>query len=76
MKGGEGHQISSLFGYLLAKDTGGKLLKRADDYFIDAILQYVPLKNEYDEAWGSIIPSDLRTDAPRAYIQMFPADRG
>lgn len=40
-------------------------------YFLDAVLEYVPLRDEYDEAWGTILPVGFRELALKTYCDLF-----
>jgi hypothetical protein len=70
----EPYPFSPLFCFLLTRDRD-ELARHAEDNYFGAVLQYVPLQPEYDEVWGTHIPSDFRSEAPRAYSGLFCVDR-
>lgn len=70
----EEDRFCSLFSFLFASTRGEsceELAYLAKTYYFDAVLQYVPLQSEYDAVLGKHIPSDFRSEAPRAYEGLF-----
>lgn len=69
----EKDEMSPLFCYCLLSQME-KLSNMTQDYFLNAVLEYVPLKDEYDAVWGSHIPEGFRELALDTYCNLFAPD--
>jgi hypothetical protein len=65
--------FSHLFCYILLSQME-ELSHLAQRYFLNAVLEYVPLKDEYDSVWGTHIPEGFREQALNTYCEMFASD--
>ncbi|EDL59803.1 hypothetical protein [Gimesia maris] len=72
----EKDELSPLFCYCLLSQME-KLSNMTQDYFLNAVIEYVPLRDEYDAVWGSRIPEGFRELALDTYCNLFaPAPEG
>ncbi|QDT21389.1 hypothetical protein [Gimesia chilikensis] len=69
----EEDELSPLFCYCLLSQME-RLSYMTQDYFVNAVLEYVPLRDEYDAVWGSHIPEGFRELALDTYCNLFAPD--
>lgn len=65
--------FSPLFCYTLLSQVK-KLSNQTERYFLKAVLEYVPLREEYDEVWGTDLPKGFRDLALKTYCELFAPD--
>ena len=69
----EQDELKPLFCYCLLSQME-RLSYMTQDYFVNAVLEYVPLRDEYDVVWGSHIPVGFRELALDTYCNLFAPD--
>lgn len=69
----EHSDFTHLFCYSLVSQVK-KLSYLTQRYFLNAVLEYVPQRDEYDEVWGTYLPEGFRDLALNTYCKMFAPD--
>lgn len=69
----EHYNFTQLFCYTQVSQTK-ELANGTQRYFLNAVLEYVPLREVYDKVWGNYLPKDFPDLALNTYCKLFAPD--